>query len=37
MISEKRTFYCEKCGRTMDEDNFYGSNNKEKYPTGKLN
>ena len=31
-----QTFYCTKCGRTMDESNFYGSFNTEKYPTGKL-
>ncbi len=30
------TFYCEKCNRTMDEKQFYGSNNLEKYPQGKL-
>ena len=36
-ILEKKTYYCEKCGRTMDETNFYSSNNTEKYPTGKLN
>lgn len=30
--------YCEKCHRTMDESNFYTSNNLEKYPNaGKLN
>lgn len=29
--------YCEKCKRTMDEKEFYGSNNLEKYPEGKLN
>lgn len=28
--------YCEKCHRTMDSKNFYGSNNLEKYPDGKL-
>lgn len=29
--------YCEKCGRTMDETQFYTSNNLEKYPNaGKL-
>ena len=31
------TFYCEKCNRTMDEKQFYYSNNLEKYPEGKLN
>lgn len=29
--------YCEKCKRTMDEKEFYGSNNLEKYPETKLN
>lgn len=30
--------YCEKCGRTMDDTQFYRSNNLEKYPNGgKLN
>ena len=29
-------FYCEKCNRTMSADQFYGSNNLEKYPEGKL-
>ena len=30
--------YCEKCGRTMDDSQFYRSNNLEKYPNdGKLN
>ena len=27
-------FYCEKCNRTMGIDNFYCSNNLEKYPNG---
>lgn len=30
------SFYCEKCNRTMNADQFYGSNNSEKYPEGKL-
>ena len=29
--------YCTKCKKTMDEKEFYGSNNLEKYPTGRLN
>ena len=29
-------FYCEKCNKTMSADNFYKSNNLEKYPDGKL-
>lgn len=32
------TYYCEKCNRTMSVDQFYVSNNLEKYPNGgKLN
>lgn len=31
------TYYCEKCNRTMNATEFYGSNNLEKYPSGKLN
>ena len=30
------SYYCEKCNRTMNADQFYGSNNVEKYPEGKL-
>ena len=30
-------FYCEKCHKTKPEKDFYGSNNLEKYPSGKLN
>ena len=30
------TYYCEKCHKTMDEKNFYSSNNLEKYPDGKF-
>ena len=37
IMTEKKTYYCTKCGRTMDESNFYSSNNLEKYPNGKLN
>ena len=29
-------FYCEKCKRTMDGNQFYGTNNLEKYSDGKL-
>lgn len=32
-----KTYFCEKCHRTMRADEFYGSNNLEKYPEGKLN
>ena len=32
------TYYCEKCNRTMSGDQFYGSNNTDKYPNdGKFN
>lgn len=31
-----KTYYCQKCNKTMDENQFYGSNNLEKYPDGKL-
>jgi hypothetical protein len=30
------TRYCEKCHRTLDEKEFYGSLNLEKYPDGHL-
>ena len=30
------SYYCEKCNRTMDDKQFYGSNNLEKFPEGKL-
>ena len=30
------TYYCEKCHKTMDEKNFYSSNNLEKYPDRKF-
>ena len=30
------SYYCEKCNRTMGADQFYGSNNLEKYSEGKL-
>ena len=29
-------YYCKKCNRTMGAEQFYGSNNLEKYPEGKL-
>jgi hypothetical protein len=31
-----KSFYCEKCNKTMNEDQFYTSNNAEKYPESKL-
>lgn len=36
MATDKLQYYCEKCGKTMNENQFYGSNNLEKYPEGKL-
>ena len=30
------SYYCEKCNRTMSADQFYGSNNLDKYPEGKM-
>ena len=32
MGDEKKQYYCEKCNRTMAADQFYASNNLEKYP-----
>ena len=33
----EKLYYCEKCGRTMSGDQFYTSNNLQKYPEeGKL-
>jgi len=38
MAKNDKAYYCEKCGKTMNADNFYTSNNLEKYPNdGKLN
>lgn len=35
---DMKTYYCEKCNKTMDATQFYVSNNLEKYPNnGKLN
>lgn len=31
------SYYCTKCNRTMDEKQFYRSNNRDKYPYGVLN
>lgn len=36
-MAEKKTYYCERCGRTMVANEFYTSRNREKYPNdGKL-
>ena len=32
----EQQYYCKKCNKTMGADQFYGSNNLEKYPEGKL-
>lgn len=38
MPEESKKYYCEKCNRTMGENQFYSSNNLEKYPNdGKFN
>lgn len=36
MTTNTDTFFCDKCQRTMRGTEFYGSNNLEKYPEGKL-
>ena len=36
MPALKEQYYCKKCNRTMAAEQFYGSNNKEKYSEGKL-
>lgn len=36
-MAEKKKRYCSKCRSTKNEDNFYKSNNLEKYPEGFLN
>lgn len=36
MATDNLTYYCEKCNRTMGADQFYLSNNLEKYPEGRL-
>lgn len=35
-MPDKMVLYCEKCNKTMDAGQFYGSNNTEKYKEGKL-
>lgn len=35
-MAEKQQYYCKKCFKTMSQEQFYGSNNREKYPDGKL-
>ena len=32
----QRQFYCKTCNKTMNEDNFYYSNDHEKYPEGRV-
>ena len=36
LTSTKKQYYCKKCNNTMAAEQFYGSNNLEKYPEGKL-
>ena len=36
-MADKKKRFCEKCKTTKNEDNFYKSNNLEKYPEGYLN
>ena len=37
-MAVEKVYYCEKCNKTMGGDQFYSSNNLEKYPNdGKLN
>ena len=31
-----KSYYCKRCNHTLREDQFYGTNNLEKYPEGKL-
>ena len=35
-MPKQEQYYCEKCNRTKNKDNFYQSNNLEKYPDGVL-
>lgn len=35
-MAEKQQYYCKRCNQTMRAEQFYGSNNLEKYPEGKL-
>lgn len=35
-VEQQDSYFCEKCHRTLRADEFYGSNNLEKYPNGKL-
>jgi hypothetical protein len=36
-MANDNMIYCEKCRKTMNEKNFFSSNNLEKYPNGKVN
>ena len=35
-VEGQKTYFCPKCRKTLNADNFYSSNNAEKYPEGKL-
>lgn len=37
IVANDEKLFCEKCKKAMRADEFYGSNNLEKYPNGKLN
>ena len=34
--TDQDSYFCDKCHKTLRADEFYGSNNLEKYPNGKL-
>ena len=36
-MTDNTSYYCERCNKTLRAQEFYGSNNLEKYPEGKLN
>lgn len=36
MTEEKKKYYCEKCNKTLGSEQFYTTNNLEKYPSGRL-
>ena len=35
-VEQQDSYFCDKCHKTLRADEFYGSNNLEKYPNGKL-
>jgi methionyl-tRNA synthetase len=36
LTETKEVLYCKKCNRTLNAGEFYGTNNLEKYPKGKV-